>query len=342
MKILNVRNVHEALPVGIDLLLREGIQSDSRNGPVTVMPCPVTTAYARPTERVMFWPERDANPFFHLFESLWMLDGRNDVETVARWVARMRSYSDDGLRLHGAYGHRWRVHFSRDQLDEAVTHLREDPASRRCVIQMWDAKVDLNRQGKDLPCNTQLYVWIDPAGKLAMTVMARSNDIIWGAYGANAVHMSMLQEYLATRLGRRVGTLYQLSNNYHAYNTVLEPLKGLRAMVAYPSLPGPPFFHPCFYDAAVVAPSPLFAPEEHDAWEDDLSFFLSGEPVLRYHTWWFRTVLAPLAEAHRIYKDDPSAIDKALVVVNSCQASDWRLACQQWLSRRRAARENAA
>ena len=43
-------------------------------------------------------------------------------------------------------------------------------------------------------------------GRLQMTVHCRSNDIIWGTYGANAVHFSILQEYVAARIGVDLGT----------------------------------------------------------------------------------------------------------------------------------------
>src|SRR6185312_3077911 len=67
MKVLEVRNVHEALPRALRLLRQEAVYRESRNGPVYVTPYPVTTVYNRPSERVMLWPQRDANPFFHLY-----------------------------------------------------------------------------------------------------------------------------------------------------------------------------------------------------------------------------------------------------------------------------------
>jgi hypothetical protein len=47
--------------------------------------------------------------------------------------------------------------------------------------------------------------------------MCRSNDIIWGCYGANAVHMSMLHEYLAGHIGVPVGVYTQISFDWHTY-----------------------------------------------------------------------------------------------------------------------------
>ena len=52
-----------------------------------------------PCERVLLYPERNANPFFHLYESLWMLAGRNDVAGPARYAKNMNNYSDNGVTL---------------------------------------------------------------------------------------------------------------------------------------------------------------------------------------------------------------------------------------------------
>lgn len=240
--------------MGLELLLSEGVAEDSRAGRVIVAPWPVTTAYTHPRERVLFSAIRDANPFFHLVEALWMIAGRSDAGLLNLFVRDFGDrYAEPGGDIHGAYGHRWRGHFWRDnhvvppgaapgrhidQLDEAVRILKEDPTSRQVVIAMWDPTIDLGVPGlKDRPCNTHIYLRVrmteamvsgdqmTGAGPvLDLTVMCRSNDIIWGAYGANAVHFSVLQEYLAARIGVDVGTFYQVSNNFHAYEKELHRL----------------------------------------------------------------------------------------------------------------------
>jgi thymidylate synthase len=70
--------------------------------------------------------------------------------------------------------------------------------------------------GKDVPCNTNAFFRVTN-GKLDMMVNCRSNDIFWGAYGANAVHFSFLQEYVASSIGVEVGRYWQNSFNFHAY-----------------------------------------------------------------------------------------------------------------------------
>ena len=103
--------------------------------------------------------------FFHLMESLWMLAGRNDVEWISKYNKKISEYSDDGKTFHGAYGHRWRNHFSggpnkiKDQLDQVMIRLHKFPNDRRCVVSMWDPNIDLvmENKGKDYPCNTQIF-----------------------------------------------------------------------------------------------------------------------------------------------------------------------------------------
>lgn len=339
MEVIRVRNVHEALPEALYRLRVLGEERGSRNGPVIQFPEPVTTVYERPTERVIFYPERDANPFFHLYESLWMLAGRNDVDSVARYVKRMESFSDDGRTFHGAYGHRWRHWFTRDQLPIIIQQLRANPEDRRCVLQMWDPVFDLGRDGKDFPCNISCIFQVAPDGRLNMTVNNRSNDIVWGAYGANAVHFSYLHEYVARSIGVPVGRYYQVSNNLHAYrNEAFEKVAGLADLAANPflgKLPNP------YY--TLEEPYPLMSIGQ-DAWDEELQMFLQrDEVVLGMREPFFRHVAGPMVRAHHAYKQFKGAdrFDGALEHLQRCLAADWKLAAEQWVERRREAWKRA-
>jgi len=222
MHVIKVRNPHEGLYCGLSYLKDHGVTRGSRNGTVLVSPVPVTTVYEFPDERMVFWPLRDANPFLHIYEALWMLAGREDIQFLKSYAKNIANYSDNGVTLHGAYGYRWRTHFGFDQLSVIVDRLSKDPTDRRCVLQMWSATDDLGKEGKDFPCNTMATFQVDTEGRLNLTVFCRSNDIIWGTYGANAVHFSVLLSYMACLLGIPVGTYTQVSVNYHAYFDVYE------------------------------------------------------------------------------------------------------------------------
>lgn len=215
MKVINVRNVSEALSAGIQLMQSQGEKLSSRNGDTLEVPSPVTTVYNLPWERVLSSPVRDANPFFHLMESLWIIKGRQDVKFLTEFNKRMVDYSDDGVVFNAPYGHRIRNHGVADQLEQVINTLQNDPMSRQAVCQIWDQK-DLMKKTKDKACNMSIVFRIRD-GELCITVYNRSNDMIWGAHGANVVQFSMIQEYVAARLGIPMGTYSQVSNSYHVY-----------------------------------------------------------------------------------------------------------------------------
>ena len=217
MYVIKVRSVEDAYVRGREIMDLYGIREESRNGPVMVAPWPVTTVYEDPTDRVLLNRARKSNHAFHINEAIWMLSGSNDARWLDQFIHNFSSrYAREDGTMDGAYGFRWRKHFGKDQLEEVIYTLGEQNNSRRAVIAMHDPIKDLNADTKDQPCNTHIYLRVR-AGALEMTVLCRSNDIIWGAYGANAVHFSVLQEYLAAAIGVKVGTMYQVSNNWHTY-----------------------------------------------------------------------------------------------------------------------------
>jgi|TARA_R110001592_G_scaffold105948_1_gene297790 hypothetical protein len=318
MQTVHARNVNEAYAVGMNMIKKCGVPEPSRYGDVLVMPDPVTTTYTNPTERVLFNAKRDANPFFHFLEGLWMISGRNDVEWITKYNSSFKKFSDDGVTFHGAYGWRWRKHFKVDQLTEIIQILIKNPADRRAYISMWDPDVDLNKEGLDFPCNTGIAFRINNDA-LHMTVFNRSNDAIWGAYGANAVHMSMMQEYIATTIGVAVGKYHQVANNFHAYTEVLDKT----------GVPDPHPMDP--YDTGEVIPYPMI--QNNSTWHIDLMNFMA-DPLQKefYNNEFFYEVAQPIAEAATLFKQ--GELVKAL---NSCQyisAPDWNKSCTEWVKRR--------
>lgn len=352
--VLNARNVNGALKNGLTLLAAEVcVEEQTRNGLVRSYTGPVLTHTAEPTERVLFSPLRDANPFFHLFESLWMLAGRNDLPWLVQFNKGMAGYSDDGGQTQpGAYGHRWRNYFGYDQLELVLEELRTDPNSRRAVLAMWDGwgihtfdgvhhfgdMIGARQGSKDVPCNTHCYFRILD-GALFMTVCCRSNDSVWGAHGANAVHFSVLLEYMAARLDVDVGTMTQMSNNYHVYTDVVKrPLGDLVADAAAFD----------YYVTGEAKATPMFTPDDVGMFETDLPNFmdyaaanplisegnrLSPKPELDHP--FLRQYAMPMLAAWDFHK--VGLYDRALASISDIpdHGSDWFRACWHWLLRRR-------
>jgi len=304
-------------------MLTNGVGEPSRNGTVLRLREPCALVYEKPTERVIFHPERNANPFFHLFEALWMMAGRNDVAFPAKYVKRMRSFSDDGVTFNAAYGYRWRNHFGVDQIFAIADALRANPHCRRQVLAIWDGSHDLGLESKDLPCNTQATFQIVD-GRLDMVVSNRSNDLVWGATGANAVHFSFLQEWMAIAIGVPVGKYWQVSSNLHLYTeqhaTLMEKLAN-----AKPDH-GPYGSNP---------PNPIMEiPPER--WLQEVNVLLEDGPkIMGIRDRFLKKVVAPMMRAHELYEEGEMAA--ASEATGDIKDDYWGTACYEWIERRRLA-----
>tara|TARA_R110002167_G_scaffold272227_1_gene478772 strand:- start:2982 stop:3965 length:984 start_codon:yes stop_codon:yes gene_type:complete len=326
MQYINARNVSEALHLAVQALEHKGVEVETRNGKALEFPYPVMTSYSHSRERVLFYPMRDANPYFHLMESFWMLAGKNDVDWISTYNSRIKSYSDDGKTINGAYGHRWKHWFGKDQLEIAIHRLLNYENDRRTVVSMWDPIKDftIENTGKDHPCNTQIMFWVRE-NTLHMTVCNRSNDMIWGAYGANAVHMSVLLEYMAARIDCAVGTYYQFSNNLHAYVDTLEKIKNL--------VPDYDPYLTLGEEKSSYNPKPLV--DEPACFDEELMQWVKNRENIKtidFANTYFSRVLSPMHFSWLSWKE--KNIDKAIQHAEDIEDLAWREACVQWLVRR--------
>jgi len=245
-------------------------------------------------------------------EAVWMIAGRNDVAFPAQYTGGIAQYSDDGVVFNAAYGHRWRFNFGYDQISMACAELKKNPNSRRVVLGMWDPYWDLKSDSKDIPCNTQIMCRV-VSGCLDFTITNRSNDLIFGLCGANAVHMTVLQEYMAAKIGVEVGHWYHLTNNLHVYEKHYPLLDSGPEEVEYPE-------H-----------LPLIEGTDILEFEADCVDFCSGIDRLFYSRF-FAEIIGPMNLAWRAHKKgDPFT---AMVYAQKINSTDWRMACAEWLTRR--------
>lgn len=330
MYVIHARNVNDALPLGAMLLRNSGISAVSRGIEVIEYPEPVATVYTQPRERVLFHPVRDANPFFHFMEALWIIAGRNDVKWLTRFLPNMADYSDNGLTFHAPYGERLRGYHgegSADQIATAIALLRAKPDTRQVVLQIWDKELDLGTVSKDIPCNDMVFLKVRK-GELHMTVCCRSNDLIWGAYGANVVQFSMLQEYIARMCHVRVGPYTQISDSFHVYPTVpfWEHTKHHLA----------PEFNYYADEMNAIKPYDLFHDAENVMLDLERMFhaFDVGTSIYdrQYTTRLMVCVVLPMLRVHDAYRE--LRMEAALAACNGIAAQDWKLACMQWIQRR--------
>lgn len=317
MNSIFARNVPKAYSETLIKMRMWAEHEESRNGPVLSSPHPVFLEIYNPMQRVLFDPVRNANPFFHVMEWVWMLSGSNDVRWIEQFNKGFRNYADPGTDiLHGAYGHRWIAHFGRNQIQIVADMLKADPGTRRAVMGMWDPRHDLANHS-DLPCNTSIMFRFTEEDGLCMTVINRSNDLIWGMLGANSVHMTFLHELMSHMTGLSMGSYRVFTNNLHVYRNM-------------------PRFDEIWETYAAVDEygencQPYVLLRGNETYEDLVSDCLAITSVDVKHdckTAWAGCVAAPMMAAY-LNKD----MDDAFVEL--IEAQDWRLACEQWLERNR-------
>lgn len=348
-------------------------EMNSRQGKVTYITEPVTISYYKPLERVLLNKARDANPFFHLYEALWMLAGRDDVESINYFNKKVAELaSDDGKTFNGAYGKRWRrATFNRpqaeelDQINWLVDHLKGDKASRRAVLQMWNVEDDLLNIGvrdapgyrdrpasKDVCCNLSVIFSLRPGLHpnnpraeaappeehardgmcyyLDMSVTNRSNDLILGTLGSDFVTFSVLQEYVAARLGVQVGAYHQISTNLHVYEWNFKPEEWLAGKHrAYPGEAGQPQYKtvPLVHDPAQFEKElPIIVGHFGGPLRKTIPLDkLMKEPFLR-------GVAGPMFTAYDCHRG--GLYDSAMKHLSRVAAEDWRLVATEWITKR--------
>lgn len=192
---------------------------------------PVTIELTDGRKCMTYVKGRTINPFFQLFESaIWIASGRADVDTLAKYNDNMRSFSDDGITFNAPYGERMRDYGKNsyrdiegtglDQLRDCYAKLLADPDTRQAVLTLNNPTFDSSNYtlngGKDIACNLILTFKLRQ-GHLDLTVFNRSNDVIWGTWGANLYQFSTILRLMAGWLGVPVGSYCQITDSLHIY-----------------------------------------------------------------------------------------------------------------------------
>lgn len=331
-------NAAQALYLGMEAFHHQDyrcqlIRTSPRGNETLEWPTVWVTEYQNPANRVITCPIRDANPFLHFFEALWVLAGRNDVAFLTQFAKRFQEFTDDGETFHGAYGRRLT-----GKLHSIIRMIRNEPDTRRAVCSIWDDNIDLETVSKDIPCNDMLMFRVRN-GRLCLTVCNRSNDMVLGAYGANVVQFSTILEYVAAKVGLPMGTYTQVSNSMHIYTSERYLKKYLE-------------------DPAAVAGSALEASSQYTGgrvsalsmdcndpnWDEDLATFFDWwdkdfrpydtNPPASWNTQWFHRVVQPMWMFFSSFKNHGASIGLAQEAIHLIGASDWALAVHNWLMNR--------
>lgn len=150
-------------------------------------------------------------------ELAWFLMGTQDVTWMAKYAPFWNKFTeDDGKTIANAYGYRWLRHFGRNQLQQAIGALTENPSDRRIYISAWDPACDgLGTPAKNVPCPVG-YTLSITAGQLHSTMLIRSSDLFVGL-PYDVMGHALLMAAVARSLGVKLGTMTFTLAHPHLY-----------------------------------------------------------------------------------------------------------------------------
>lgn len=233
-------NLQEVYKTMLYDLMTEGLTTSPR-GMETKEFIPCVFQISNPLSRIIALQSRKMNLFYGMLETMWYMNGDDNVEPLVFYNKQMANFSDDGAKLHGAYGARL---IKKDQaLDKSqfglvYDKLRNDSSSRQAVAIIWNPWED-HKQTKDVPC-TVGFIFTIREDKLNMTTIMRSNDIVLGTtYDVFA--FTIFQEFLARKLGVGLGTYTHIANSFHIYDRhydqAWEMIKDTTSPILMPEMP---------------------------------------------------------------------------------------------------------
>ena len=170
-------------------------------------------------------------------ELLWMIKGEGDVEELqAKNVHIWDEWKPkEGTDEFVPYPTMWR-HYPKfehidegtnlylrdengiDQLGEAIRLIREDPGSRRIIVDSWNA--DFSKDMVLTPCHCMYQFYVRDQF-LDMQLIVRSNDIFLGM-PFNIAQYSLLLMMVAQVTSKKPGILHYITGDTHLYSNHLE------------------------------------------------------------------------------------------------------------------------
>ncbi|MBD8388969.1 thymidylate synthase [Dysgonomonas sp. BGC7] len=162
-----------------------------------------------------------------IYELLWFLAGDTNVKYLQEHGVRIwNEWADENGDLGHIYGYQWRSwpdynggHI--DQITEVVNTIKNNPDSRRMIVNAWNV-ADLPNMNLP-PCHAffQFYV---ADGKLSLQLYQRSADIFLGV-PFNIASYALLLKMMAQVTGLEAGDFVHTLGDAHIYTNHLEQVK---------------------------------------------------------------------------------------------------------------------
>jgi thymidylate synthase len=162
-----------------------------------------------------------------IYELLWFLNGDTNVKYLQENGVRIwNEWADENGELGHIYGHQWRSWpdykgGNIDQISQAVDMIKNNPDSRRIIVNAWNV-ADLPNMNLP-PCHAffQFYV---ANGKLSCQLYQRSADSFLGV-PFNIASYALLTMMMAQVCGLEAGDFVHTFGDLHIYTNHLEQVK---------------------------------------------------------------------------------------------------------------------
>ncbi len=139
-----------------------------------------------------------------------------------------------------------------DIMNKLLKNLKEDPFSRRHIMNMWQEQ-DLAETKGLFPCAYET-IWsvrkIEGEFFLDMTLMQRSHDYLM-CVGINKIQYVALQMMVANHLGYKIGKFCHFVQNLHIYDRHMEAANEILSREPLTEYPGISLVNKPFYDVEI-------------------------------------------------------------------------------------------
>ena len=169
-----------------------------------------------------------------IYELLWYLRGDTNIKFLQdNGITIWDEWADESGELGPIYGKQWVAWEGPNgekinQIAEAVKMLKENPSSRRIIVNAWNVG-DLQgliggKRTAPPPCPTLFQFYVDSQDRLSCHLYQRSADIFLGV-PFDIVTYSLLTMMLAQVTGKKPGEFIHTFGDLHIYKNHLDQVK---------------------------------------------------------------------------------------------------------------------
>jgi len=162
-----------------------------------------------------------------IYELLWFLNGDTNVQYLKEHgVSIWNEWADEKGNLGPVYGKQWRSWEGAngktvDQISEAVKTIKNNPDSRRIIVNAWNVAEIEQMALAPCHCLFQFYV---ANGKLSCQLYQRSADTFLGV-PFNIASYALLTMMMAQVCGLKAGEFVHTFGDVHLYTNHVEQAK---------------------------------------------------------------------------------------------------------------------